>query len=67
MTGRNWARLHNRNRMQRQGIEDVKGKTPLGLDQPPKQSRRRLTKAELRDQAEAAFLAWREGQKTKDN
>lgn len=45
--------------MRRQGVEDVKGKTPLG-DQPPK-PRRRLSKAGLREQAEAAFLAWRRG------
>jgi hypothetical protein len=38
---------------------------PLVLDQPPKQPRRKLSKAELREQAEAAFLAWREGQKAK--
>jgi hypothetical protein len=62
MTGRNWARLSSRNRMQRQGVEDVKGKTPLG-GRPP---RRKLSKAELREQATAAFLAWREGQKAKD-
>ena len=49
--------------MRRQGVEDIKGKTPLVPDQPPKQHRRRLSKAELREQAEAAFLAWREGQK----
>jgi hypothetical protein len=48
--------------MQRQGVEDVKGKTPLG-GRPP---RRKLSKAELREQATAAFLAWREGQKAKD-
>jgi hypothetical protein len=36
--------------------------TPLG--QPPK--RRKLSKAELREQAEAAFLVWREGQTAKD-
>ena len=30
MTGRvNWARLSSRNRMQRQGVEDIKGKTPV--------------------------------------
>jgi hypothetical protein len=40
--------------MQRLGVEDIKGKTPLG-GQPPK-IRRRLSKAELREQAEAAFL-----------
>jgi hypothetical protein len=64
MTGRNWTRINIRNRMQRQGVEDIKGKTPLD-NQPPK-IRRRLSKAELRKQAEAAFLTWREGQKAKD-
>jgi hypothetical protein len=54
-----------RNRMRRQGVE-IKGKTQLVLDQPPKQPRRKLSKAELREQAAAAFLAWREGQKAKD-
>ena len=64
MTGRvNWA-LSSRNRMQRQGVEDIKGKTLLG-GQPPK-IRRKLSKAELREQAAAAFLAWREGQTAKD-
>jgi hypothetical protein len=43
----------------------VKGKTPLVPDQPAKQHRRRLSKAELRDQAAATFLAWREGRKAK--
>ena len=52
--------------MHRQGVEDIKGKTPLVLDQPPKQPRRKLSKAELREQAAAAFLAWREGQTAKD-
>jgi hypothetical protein len=67
MTGRvNWTRISNRNRMRRQGVEDLKGNTPLVLDQPPKQLRRKLSKAELRDQAEAAFRAWCEGQKAKD-
>ena len=66
MTGRNWARLGNRNRMRRQGVEDIKGKTPLVLDQPPKQPRRKLSKAELREQAAAAFLAWRAGQTSKN-
>jgi hypothetical protein len=50
--------------MRRQGVEDVKGKMPLS-DQPPK-IRRKLSKAELREQAAAAFLAWREDQKAKD-
>ena len=66
MTGRNWTGISNRNRMQRQGVEDIKGKIPLVLDQPPKQPRRKLSKAELREQAAAALLAWREGQTAKD-
>jgi hypothetical protein len=50
--------------MQRQGVEDVKGKTALGHE-PPK-VRGRLSKTELREQAEAAFRTWREGQLAKD-
>ena len=45
-------------------VEDIKGKMPF-VGQPPK-ARRKLSKAELREQAAAAFLAWREGQTTKD-
>jgi hypothetical protein len=52
--------------MRRQGVEDIKGKIPLVGDQPPKRPRRKLSKAELREQAAAAFLAWLEGQKAKD-
>ena len=52
--------------MRRQGVEDIKGKTPLVFDQPPKQPRPKLSKAELHEQAAAAFLPWREGQKAKD-
>jgi hypothetical protein len=62
----NWLRIGSRDRMHRQGVEDVKGKTPLAPDQPPKQPRRKVSKAELREQAEAALLAWREGQTAKD-
>jgi hypothetical protein len=51
--------------MRRQGVEDIKGKTPP-VGQLPK-TRLRLSKAERRQQAAAAFLAWREGQTTKDN
>jgi hypothetical protein len=65
MTGRvNWSRISNRDRMHRQGVEDVKGKMPVVGGQPPK--RRKLSKAKLREQAEAAFLAWRKGQTAKD-
>jgi hypothetical protein len=51
--------------MRRQGVEDRKNKTSL-YGEPPKQPRRKLSKAELREQAAAAFLAWREGQASKD-
>ena len=61
----NWSRISSRNRMRRQGVEDVKGKMPF-VGQPPKQPRRKLSKAELREQAAAAFLAWRAGQTAKD-
>ena len=67
MTARvNWARVSSRNRMRRQGVEDIKGKLPPIVDETPKQPRRKLTKAELREQHEAAFLAWRAGQAAKD-
>jgi hypothetical protein len=65
MTGRvNWSRITNRDRMRTHGVEDVKGKTPLG-DEPPR-VRRRPSKAELREQAEAAFRTWRETQTAKE-
>jgi hypothetical protein len=51
--------------MRRQGVEDVKGGTPI-ITEPAKQPRRKLSKAELREQAAAAFLAWREGQTSKN-
>jgi len=61
----NWSRISSRNRMRRQGVEDVKGKMPPG-GEPSKRPRRKVSKAELREQAEAAFLAWRKGQTAKD-
>jgi hypothetical protein len=51
--------------MRRQGVKDVKGKMPV-VGQPPKQPRRKFSKAELREQATAAFLAWRAGQTSKN-
>jgi hypothetical protein len=66
MGGRvNWSRISSQERMRRQGVEDIKGKMPL-VSEPPKQPRRRLSKTELREQAAAAFLAWREGRTPKD-
>ena len=50
--------------MRKQGVEDVKGKTPVS-DQLPK-ARRKISKAELGEQAEAAFLAWRADRAAKD-
>ena len=64
MTRVNWSRINSRNRMRRQGVEDVKGKIPV-VAQPPK-ARRKPSKAELREQAAAAFLVWRAGQAAKD-
>jgi hypothetical protein len=46
--------------MQRQGVEDRRGKTSLAA--PTAKVRRKLSKAELREQAEAALHAWRTGQ-----
>jgi hypothetical protein len=40
--------------MRRQGVEDIDGKMPLFV-QPPKQPRRKLSKAELRQKAAAAL------------
>jgi hypothetical protein len=61
----NWSRIKSRNRVQRQGVEDHRGKTPPPGDQVPKQRPQKLSKAELREQAEAAFRAWWESHKDK--
>jgi hypothetical protein len=59
----NWSRVSNRERMRKQGVEDRRGTTPPAA--PAAKVRRKLSKAELREQAEAAFLTWR-GQSAKD-
>ena len=41
--------------MRRRGVEDVKGGTSV-ITEPAKTPRRKLSKAELREQAAAAFL-----------
>jgi hypothetical protein len=51
--------------MRRQGVEDIKGATPI-VPTNKQQPRRKVSKAELREQAAAAFLAWRAGQTSKD-
>ena len=66
MSGRNWSRVNQRKLMHRQGVEDVKGGTPVVAPPVNKQRRRQATKAELREQAEAAVRAWREGQISKN-
>jgi len=48
--------------MRWQSVEDVKDGTPVVAPVVRKQARRRLSKAELREQADAALLAWRAGQ-----
>jgi len=65
MVRANWSRIASRKRMSRQGVEDIDGKMPL-FAQPPKKPRRKLSKAELREQAAAAFLAWPAGQTSKN-
>jgi hypothetical protein len=50
--------------MRQRDVED-KGKMPPAI-KPPKQPRRKLSKAELREQADAAWFAWRAGQTSKD-
>jgi len=61
----NWSRIAARDRMRRQGVEDIKGKMPL-VSKPPKQPPRKLSKGELRQQTAAAFMAWRAGQTSKN-
>jgi hypothetical protein len=51
--------------MRRHGVEDIKGKMPV-ISEPPKQPPRKLSEGELRQQTAAAFLAWREGQISKN-
>ena len=51
--------------VRRHGVEDIKGKMPV-VSEPPKQTRRKLSKGELRQRTAAAFLAWRAGQTSKD-
>ena len=60
----NWSRVASRNRIRRQGVEDRKDRTPV-VGQPP-EHRSELRKAELREQAEAAVLAWRARQTSKN-
>jgi hypothetical protein len=53
--------------MRQRGVEDVKGGTaPIVTPPVNKQPYRQPTKAELREQADAAILAWRAGQTSKN-
>src|SRR5262249_20309076 len=53
----NWSRIATRNRMRWQSVEDVKDGTPVVAPVVRKQARRRLSKAELREQARATARA----------
>ena len=60
-----WSRLNSRDRMQQQGVEDKKADS---VDPPKTRSLKdRPSQAELREQATAAFLAWRARQTSEKN
>ena len=60
--GMNWSHQNSRARMQRQGVEDVKGEAsfvnPLLKKRP---WHRPMSKVEQRAAAEKAFQEWRKG------
>jgi hypothetical protein len=61
----NWSRDHDRRRMRSRGIENARADEDTivrPLLRRSKPFRRRLSKEELREQATAAFMAWRERQ-----
>jgi hypothetical protein len=62
--GRNWGRARERDRMRRQGSEsageDASFMRPLLSARPP---RPRISKAELRAEADAAYEAWKARQR----
>jgi hypothetical protein len=69
MSGRtNWKAIEHRRRFmrRRRGVEDIKGAMPVVTTPANKQPPRRLSKAELREQAEAAFRAWHTDKTSKD-
>lgn len=55
MTARKWHRLHERNLVHKRDMEPVHGGLPLEALEPGKPRRRKLTKEELRRQAEEAL------------
>jgi hypothetical protein len=55
----NWSRLNSRDRMHRQGVEDKKAEASSVLLLKRRPRKDRPSRAELREQAAAAFLAWR--------
>jgi len=66
MSGRmNWRRVHARAQMRQWGSEDLNGGTSVHVLLKQESKRRQSpTKAELRKQAAAAFLAWRARQRS---
>jgi hypothetical protein len=60
----NWTRARHRQRMHQQGTEGVNDDPPFISPLLPRRMRpAQPSKAELRGQAEAAFLEWRARQK----
>jgi len=63
----NWSKAHAQHRMQRYGSQPVRGDDPFIVARllgqlrasNPHPKERRSTKAELAQQAVAAFMAWR--------
>jgi hypothetical protein len=60
MSGMNWSRANSRERMRRQGVEDIQGGTHIRIPQQrPHIIAQPRTKAELRREAAKAFMTWR--------
>ena len=55
----NWSRLNSRDRMHQQGVEDKKAEASSVLLLKRRPRKDRPSRAGLREQAAAAFLAWR--------
>jgi hypothetical protein len=64
MTRRRWDKLRQKDLMRRQGVESVKDVEPSIVRTllPPRRRRIQPSKEELRRQAAAAFMAWRQRQ-----
>jgi hypothetical protein len=64
----NWSRPNSRDRMHQHGIEDKKAEASFAYSPVKKKPRKdRPSKAELREQATAAYITWRARQVSEDN